>query len=153
MIRVVGRKDGEAGSALVEFAIATVVILTLLFGIIDVGRALYAYDWVSDAARRGTRYGMVRGTSSCMGSPELPDCRASADQVTNYVMSNAVGIDASQVTVTPQCWVTATVLYTQPPCTAPNTIKVTVRYKFAFISPFVPLSWTMKSSSIRPMSQ
>ena len=153
MIRIVGRKDGEAGSALLEFAIATAVILTLLFGIIDVGRALYAYDWVSDAARRGTRYGMVRGTGSCTGSPELPDCRATAGQISTYVMSNAVGIDPSQVTITPLCWVPASTNFSQPPCTAPNTIKVTVQYRFAFISPFVPMSWTMKSSSIRPMSQ
>jgi Flp pilus assembly protein TadG len=85
MMRSVGQKNGEAGSALVEFALASVIVLTVLFGIIDMGRALYAYDWVSDAARRGTRYAMVRGTGSCTGSPELTDCNAGPTQITTYV--------------------------------------------------------------------
>ena len=71
MMRSVEQKNGEAGSALVEFALASVIILTVLFGIIDMGRALYAYDWVSDAARRGTRYAMVRGTSCSALLPGL----------------------------------------------------------------------------------
>jgi len=37
-IRNVRQQHGEAGNALVEFAVSMVVILTLLFGIIDVGR-------------------------------------------------------------------------------------------------------------------
>src|ERR1035437_7070573 len=93
MMRSVEQKNGEAGSGLVEFAPASVIILTVLFGIRDMGRALYAYDWVSDAARRGTRYAMVRGTSSCTGSPELPDCKADLGHITTYVESNAVGLD------------------------------------------------------------
>ena len=104
MMRSVRQKNGETGSALVEFALASVIILTVLFGIIDMGRALYAYDWVSDAARRGTRYAMVRGTSSCPGSPELTDCKASLGQITTYVESNAFGIDQNALTVTAICW-------------------------------------------------
>jgi hypothetical protein len=115
MMRSVEQKNGEAGSALVEFALATVIILTVLFGIIDMGRALYAYDWVSDAARRGTRYAMVRGTSSCPGSPELTDCKAGPPQITTYVEGNAFGIDHSALTVTAECWPPSSA-FTPPPC-------------------------------------
>ncbi|MFI5116659.1 MAG: TadE/TadG family type IV pilus assembly protein [Terriglobales bacterium] len=153
-MRSVRQKNGEAGSALVEFALASVVILTVLFGIIDMGRALYAYDWVSDAARRGTRYAMVRGTSSCTGSPELTDCKAGPPQITTYVEGNAFGIDqsAGALTVTSSCW-PASSAFTPPPCAPGKTVQVTVEYNFAFLSPFTPHSWTMTSSSIRTVSQ
>ena len=152
MRRSVGQKNGEAGSALVEFALASVVILTVLFGIIDMGRALYAYDWVSDAARRGTRYAMVRGTSSCPGSPQLTDCKAGPPQITTYVESNAFGINHSAVTVTSACWPPAHA-FTAPPCAPGKTVEVTVKYNFAFLSPLAPRSWNMTSSSMRTVSQ
>ena len=152
MRRSVGQKNGEAGSALVEFALASVVILTVLFGIIDMGRALYSYDWVSDAARRGTRYAMVRGTSSCPGPPQLTDCKADLDHIKTYVESNAFGIDHSAVTVTASCWPPSHA-FTLPPCAPGKTIEVTVKYNFAFLSPLTPHSWTMTSSSLRTVSQ
>ena len=61
MIRSIRQKNGEAGSALVEFALASITILTVLFGIIDTGRCLYSYNWLSNSARLGSRYMMVRG--------------------------------------------------------------------------------------------
>ena len=151
-MRSVGQKNGEAGSALVEFALASVVILTVLFGIIDMGRALYSYDWVSDAARRGTRYAMVRGTSSCPGTPQLTDCKAGPGQITTYVESNAFGINHSAVTVTSVCWPPSHA-FVAPPCAPGKTIEVTVQYHFAFLSPLAPRSWNMTSSSMRTVSQ
>ena len=152
MMRSVEQKNGEAGSALVEFALASVIILTLLFGIIDMGRALYAYDWVSDAARRGTRYAMVRGTSSCTGSPQVSDCNAGPPLITTYIEGNAFALDQSAITVTAQCWPSA-FAFTPPPCAPGKTVQVKVRYNFSFLSPFTPHSWTMASSSIRTVSQ
>ena len=148
----VGKRNGEEGSALVEFAVASVVILTILFGIIDVGRALYAYDWVSDAARRGTRYAMVRGTSSCNGTPQLADCNAGVPQIKSYIESNAFGIDQSNLTVLSQCW-PASHAFLPPPCTAGKSVQVTVTYRFSFLSPFAPQTWTMRSTSMRTVSQ
>jgi Flp pilus assembly protein TadG len=152
MMRSVRQKNGEAGSALVEFALATVIILTVLFGIIDMGRALYAFDWVSDAARRGTRYAMVRGTSSCTGSPQLSDCKAGPPLITTYIEGNAFALDQSAITVIAQCWPSSHA-FDPPPCTPGKTVAVTVQYNFAFLSPFTPHSWTMTSSSIRTVSQ
>jgi hypothetical protein len=44
---------------LVEMALTMPVILLLLFGIIELGRAFLIYSEVSNAAREGARYGMV----------------------------------------------------------------------------------------------
>jgi hypothetical protein len=47
------------GQNLVELALTMPVILLLLFGIIELGRAFLIYSEVSNAAREGARYGMV----------------------------------------------------------------------------------------------
>ena len=46
------RRDGQA---LVEFALVVPVLILLLFGILDFGRAIYAYNTIADAARDGAR--------------------------------------------------------------------------------------------------
>lgn len=152
MIRRAGQKDknGEAGSALVEFALASVLILTVLFGIIDMGRALYAYNWVCDSARLATRFAMVRG-SWCTGLSG--GCPAYAPDIEAYVKSNAIGIDPNAVTVTSKC-VYGVNVPSLPPCPAPNSVQVKVEYQFSFITPFVPHTpWTMSSRSQRVVAQ
>lgn len=52
-------RQGERGSTLVEFAIGATVFLTVMFGVIEFGRALWVHNALSDAARRGARYAVV----------------------------------------------------------------------------------------------
>ena len=42
-----------------EFAIAATVFLTVLFAIVEFGRALWVHNALSDAARRGARYAVL----------------------------------------------------------------------------------------------
>jgi hypothetical protein len=53
----------ESGSALVEFAFALMVLLTLTFGMIDLSRAVYANNVVQAAAQAGARAGLVDMTN------------------------------------------------------------------------------------------
>ena len=43
------------GQSMVEFAVLSPVFFLLLLGTIDLGRAVYIYNTISDAAREGTR--------------------------------------------------------------------------------------------------
>lgn len=47
------------GQALVEFAFVLPILLLLLIGILDFGRAIFAYNSVSNAARSATRVAIV----------------------------------------------------------------------------------------------
>jgi Flp pilus assembly protein TadG len=47
------------GQGLVEFALVLPLILLLIFGILDLGRAVFTYNTVSQAARSGGRKAMV----------------------------------------------------------------------------------------------
>ena len=152
MIQHSRRRNADKGTALVEFSLAAFTILVLLFGIIDVGRAAYAYDWVSNAARLGTRFMIVRGTN-CPNNPVLlpGGCPATAQNLSDYITNasgtgiNTSGIDTSQVTVSSEC-ITAAV-FAPPPCADKWWVQVKVQYEFRFLSPLVPLSWQMQSIS------
>jgi Flp pilus assembly protein TadG len=49
-------QDGRQRSqALIEFALVSPVLLLLLFGIVDIGRAIFYYDTINHAAREGAR--------------------------------------------------------------------------------------------------
>jgi TadE-like protein len=64
----------EAGASLVEVAVSLAVYLSLLFTVIELSLALYAYNFVSDAAREATRYAVIRGENSCVPNPGFPSC-------------------------------------------------------------------------------
>jgi Flp pilus assembly protein TadG len=64
------RLRDDAGQALVEFAFAFPLLLVLLVGIFDVGRAITASGTLNTAVREGTRYAIVHGLLST--SPSGP---------------------------------------------------------------------------------
>ena len=45
----------HSGQSMVEFAVLAPVFFLLLLGTIDLGRGIYIYNSISDAAREGTR--------------------------------------------------------------------------------------------------
>ena len=49
----------EEGASLLEFAIAATVFLTVMFAVIEFGRALWLHNALTDAARRGARYAVL----------------------------------------------------------------------------------------------
>jgi Flp pilus assembly protein TadG len=144
----IGSGEAERGSAMVEFAIASTVALTLIFGIIDFGRALYTYHLVSNAARLGSRYAMVRG-SACAAS----GCPTDANQIQTYVRSLAPGVDPSVLAV-------ATSWSPTPGCVSAGNngqgclVTVQVTYPFSFIVPLMPnLKLPLTSASTMVISQ
>jgi len=106
--------------AMVEFAMILLVTLTLIFGIIQASLALYAYSFVSYAARSGARYAMVRGSHS--STP------ATNSSVQTYVAGLAVALNTSSLTVTTS-W--------NPNNNPGSTVTVSVSYVFAPLAPFV----------------
>ena len=54
----------QRGQSLVEFALALPVFLLLLFGLLDVGRLVYDYSTLANAARSGLRVAIVNQNSA-----------------------------------------------------------------------------------------
>jgi|ERR1700722_2709263 Flp pilus assembly protein TadG len=135
-------RHGQRGASLVETVIVMGVLLALMFGIIDFGRALYTYSFVAQIARQGARWAIVRGANCAVLTP----CPALQSDIQTYVRSLSEGAtNPSQITVTAD-WGT-------PACDASHTpgcvVTVTVTYPFKFFLPFVLPGQviTMSSSS------
>jgi len=132
-------RHSERGSTLPEMAIAAVAVMLLIFGVIDFGRAMYTYGFVSDLAREGARWAVVRGSTSCTNSNnELADCNATEAEVQTYVQSLSEGATlASGFTVTvtyPTCPPDIASGSNAPGC----TVAVQVTYPFKFIMGLLP---------------
>jgi Flp pilus assembly protein TadG len=127
----------QRGAAIVEQALLLPVLLAILFGIIDMSRALYSYTYVSYIAREATRWASVRSSSSMNGS--------STGHVQGFV-AHVVGLGLDDRAIT------STTNYIAPPNNTPLCpggtgnannkpgciVQVTVNYDFRFIMPFLP---------------
>ena len=137
----------ERGSALVEFAVTGVLLMTMVMGVIEFAMVMYAYHFVSTAAQMGARYAIVRGadwSTSCSTSapPNFTlsyGCKAASSDVQNYVKSvTNAGLSSANVSAT------ATWPGTTPDCTSGCSacatansqgclVQVQVTYAFAFL--------------------
>jgi len=90
------RKNSKThGQSLVETALTLPLLLLVVLGFIDLGRAVYYYSAIGNAVREGARFAIVqRDLDTTDGSQQDDDTIA---QVTGY--SVAVPIVASDVTV------------------------------------------------------
>jgi Flp pilus assembly protein TadG len=93
---------GEKSQALVEFAAVGLVFFIAVFGLIDVGRAVWNYNTLAQATREGGRYAIVHGGLSSdpsgPGSPHYTPPNQDA-KVTETVRQFASGLDESRLTV------------------------------------------------------
>ena len=67
---------GDEGAVLFETVISATIVLALLFAVFDFSLAFYTFHYVSDAAREGARYAIVRGSDSCSNTPNIDVCKA-----------------------------------------------------------------------------
>jgi Flp pilus assembly protein TadG len=142
---------GEQGSAILETALSIMILLIFIFGVMETGFALYTYNFISFAAREGTRFAIVRG-STCTGFASA--CPASQGDVQTYVTGLGYsGITAGNVAVSYAPYTGGSPC--PPICNSPgNMVTVTVRYNFPFTVPFVPAkTFAMSSSSSMIISQ
>ena len=151
-----GRK--ESGATLVEMAFIVILLLTILYGIMGFGHALYAYHFVNNAAKEGARWASVNGSActsdgSC-GSP------ATQSTISTYVQGLVpTGITATNV-VTTATWppqansptICNAAVGTQPKTqNYPGcTVQVNVAYAFNFIFPLLPTNTTPTAPCTQP---
>ncbi|MFC5861646.1 TadE/TadG family type IV pilus assembly protein [Acidicapsa dinghuensis] len=132
-------RQNELGATLVELALSSAIFLGMLTGVFEMCWAFNTYHYVDEIAREGTRYAIVRGSTSCTNTPSLTNCNATVAEIRSYLQGipypGVDGPDRMTVTVnyftpssaTPTTW-TACASGT---CNAPgNLVKVQVTYSF-----------------------
>jgi Flp pilus assembly protein TadG len=121
----------DRGSVAVEFALLLPVLLLLIFGVIDFGRAINAQITLTQAAREGVRLAALGAVNPT---------------VQNRVTLAATGLSPVTATVTSSC-----------PVGAGTGVdaKVTVTYTFTFITPvgaFAAMFGTASFGTTLPLS-
>ena len=135
------RPNCEEGATLVEFAVSSAVLFSFLFGIFACCFAVYSYNFVSEAAKDGARYAMVRG-HKCTGFSDCPDITSA--QVQTYVKGlNYPGINSGNLTAS------ASWSGSNSPTESPgNTVTVTVTYNYPLRIPL----WNQTGRNLQMVS-
>jgi Flp pilus assembly protein TadG len=144
VIRRIGRRP-ERGQSLVEFSLILPVFILLLFGILDMGRAIYAYNTVADAAREGVRVAIVNQIQT---SPDCVQDRPIQNPLTPHwsikacAAKSAVSLGIQPADVTVSYAAPPGVVLTCPPSGSPTVsvgciASVKVDYTFRAITPVI----------------
>ena len=112
------------GQALVEFALLSPVLVMMVLGVIDLGRAFYTYEALANAAREGARYCALHAQDQYATNPAT----GTTDRVINEV-SGTVTVTSSQVSTSPACTKAAT--------TSGDPVTVTVWATFTPVTPLI----------------
>jgi Flp pilus assembly protein TadG len=133
--RLVRLIPAARGQSLVEFALVLPVLLIMLLGILDFGRAVAAYNSVSNAARSAVRVAIVDQ------NPDAVETAAEAE---------AVGLQPLDITFNPN-------VNRDDPC-AENVCRVSVEVSYDYV-PATPIfsalvgSITVSSASELPIER
>jgi Flp pilus assembly protein TadG len=134
------RRRGQSGQGLVEFALGITIFLTLVIGLVDLARAAFLFNGVSEAAREIARVTSVHPGTPTLGSSAETTSAVSAERalvpglsVTSYT---CLQLDGSTETGT---------------CQPGNWVRVSVQTSFQpilpLLSPFGPITFSTASSA------
>lgn len=113
----------QGGQGLVEFALALPVLLLILLGLADFGRAFYYTTTISNAARAGAEYA-------------AKNAGAGANTTTiGYKVCNETGFVSYSATAT--CPGLSVSVSPSPPIAGGPDVTVTVTYNFELISSYL----------------
>jgi Flp pilus assembly protein TadG len=153
-LRRPGRRH-QRGQALVEFAFVLPIIVLLIAAFIEVGRAVFAWNTIANAARQGARVAAVNqltDTTDCDESRPVEDPYVPHWSIRGCAVAaaGALGINASNVAVS----------YAPPPSTTLSCdptlhvgciAAITVTYNYSVSTPF--LNWVIHSVTMSQTSQ
>ena len=158
--RVARDPDKARGQSLVEFALVIPIIVLLVAGFVEVGRAVYSYNTLANAAREGARIAAVNQISAatdCDESRPVEDPANAHWSIIGCVRAAAgvLGTQAGDITVS----------YLTPPntslsCTPTLHVgciaSVTVAYQYSVSTPLISAivpSIAMSSTSQMPVER
>lgn len=120
-------RSGEAGQGLVEFSLAITIFLVLVMGTVDLGRAVYQFNGVSQAARELARVASVHPGSTLGSSSE-----------SSSTLAAQRGLVPGLGTPTYACIDIAGAAVTGP-CNGGNWVRVTISSSFIPVTPLAGL--------------
>jgi Flp pilus assembly protein TadG len=157
------RRPGDrraGGQSLVEVALILPIIILLIAGFVEIGRAVFAYNTIANAARQGARVAAVNqlaNVTDCDESRPIEDPYEPHWSIRGCVIAaaNVLGVTTSNVTVA-YAAPPSTTLTCSPTLHVGCIASITVTYNFTVATPFVnkligPI--TMRQTSQMPIER
>ncbi|MBK8137177.1 MAG: pilus assembly protein [Chloroflexi bacterium] len=123
------RNNAEAGQSLVEVAIGMIVLLVIFSGLVDFGRAYFAYIAIEDAANEGATFLSIRpGCQEAVSDGSDTGC----DDPNNafFRAQNASSGDIN--------WDNAEITVSRSGFAVGDPVTVTITYRLPLVTPFLP---------------
>jgi Flp pilus assembly protein TadG len=149
-MRIPTRGRRESGNAFIEFALVSLIMLPLFFGVIDYSRVFYYAAIVQGAARAGTQYAVFQAPNE-----------ANTSAITAAATADATNVPSAQsFSATPSYWCMCsnatypTTVSCTGSCGTGNTMytysQVNTQLTFStfFQYPLLPTTMTVKGQSI-----
>ena len=118
----------ETGQAMVEFALVAPLLMMLVIGVFEFGRAWNVYQVITEAARGGARAAVVA------------DASVTQDSVVGMIRSglSRAGLNPDGATIGFTGWRAGT--------GTPASVTIQYAYRFVFLRPF--MGWTSDDAAI-----
>lgn len=125
-----------SGQTLIEFALVFPLVIFLLLGLFDLGRAVFFYATLNTAAREGTRYGIVLANAT-LHKEQLIETKVK-EFLWVKELSDKCALTGST------CKIAVTYFYPTPPDPYSDdpydpTVTVSITYEFEAITPGISL--------------
>lgn len=136
--------EPSRGQSLVELSLVLIPFMFLLLGIVDLGRGIYIYNGVGQAAREIARTTSVH---SCTGSPctlgNSPETAATVATQKNLVP----GLSDATAVIAYQCVDILDAAQSNTACVSQDFVRVTVSVRFQVLTPLLGLAGPMTFNS------
>jgi len=117
----------ERGQSLVEMSVGFVLLLIILSGLLDLGRAYFVYIALEDGAGEAALYLSI--DPNCRSATDGPQCADPNNAEYRARTSGGHNID----------WSSAVITIDRPPVYGVgDPVKVTIEYTMPLLSPFMP---------------
>ena len=136
------RASEESGVELVETALVIAFLLTLLIGIVWMGRAYNTYGTITRAAREGVRFAVGPSCATCGNTYPT-------DTEIQTVVEQALTASALQPTAVSGFSITRNVVLNPGSTPQETGVQISFSYPFQLVIPFTPVHLTTVSISTR----
>lgn len=149
-----GRRT-DRGQSLVEFAFVLPIIVLVIASFIEIGRAVFAYNTIANAARQGARVAVVNqlaDTTDCDESRPIEDPYEPHWSIRGCAIAaaSALGITSANVTIS-YAPPPSTTLECDPKLHVGCVAAITVTYDYSVSTPF--LNWVIQSFTMSQTSE
>jgi Flp pilus assembly protein TadG len=141
-----GRRAGQRGASLVEFALVALLLCLLLLVFVDFGRMFLVYNSINNSARAGVRYAIVHGDGggTRVGSGPAPNPADVVAVVINFAGSAPLDKTLLDPVLHPGA---VTVTYLDGSNAVGSLVEVRVTYPYDPLLGYFPLNFSLRGRS------